>query len=525
MSATLAILLTLALPDALLPSWDGAAPPAAPRKLVARPGALLLGTDSGLYARREASRTWRLVLAREDVRDLVPTDSGAIVASGGRLYEWSAERDDARELSLGAGADASGVAIDAHGTAWIATAAGLYRRDAGDREFIRESALPAGEVSAVTRVGEFLWVASDGALWSGSRTLGFTQRLSGLEAGWWELCGAVERPDATLLCVPGGIWRVDASGARRIEIGAGRLFALAGAEGLVFAAGEGGLYAFAEDEPISGAGRQQLSVPAYGLAVANGELLVATDRGIATFALASRMAAKPPGADELLEAEPGQDLRIAPKRAHASQIQQLQRAALAYLELSPSRLSEIEARARRSALLPELRASLFYDRESSRGVDHDQVFTSGVHAQLFDSDNDRSHGYDVGVSLVWELSELASPDHALAISRERRSLVTLRDQVLERVNHLYFARLRVLAGSMRSTPPTRRSARSSSSMPRRSPRSSTPGAEACSRASKPTHPSKPRGNPDDSNSDDSARNDRARARLTSRHTGGCGTDQ
>ena len=343
MSATLAVLLALALPDALLPTWDDAAPPAAPTKLVARPGALLLGTDSGLYERRAASRSWRLVLAREDVRDLAPTDAGALVASGGRLFEWSAERGDAHELSLGAGADARAVATDARGTAWVATAAGLYRRSAGTAEFVRELSIPSGEVAGVASAGETLWVATDGALWSGSGERGFARRIGALEEGWWELCGAVETADATLLCVPAGIWQLGAADARRIELGVGRLFALATAGERVFVAGEGGLQAFAGDAPIAGAGRQQLSVPAYGLAVDRGELLVATERGIAAFASGRGR--------EPRSRSPSGSCASRRSARTPSQIQQLQRAALAYLELSPQRLVELEERARRSALL------------------------------------------------------------------------------------------------------------------------------------------------------------------------------
>jgi len=439
MAARLALLLALALPDTLLPDWDDASPPATPTKLVAQRGALLLGTDSGLYERRGDARDWRLVLARDDVRALAPTEAGALVASGGGLFEWTLEGDAARELSLGAGAETRGVAVDARGTAWVATAAGLYRRDAGGRDFAREPGLPAGEVSAVASAGEALWVAIDGALWSGTHERGFAQAASGLDEGWWELCGAVSLRDATLLCVPGGVWRMSAAGARRIELGAGRLFALANAGGRIFAAGEGGLYAFSEAAPSAGAGRQELSVPAYGLAVSGDELLVATERGVAAFALAARASAEPSAR------EPERALRIAPTRARASHIQQLQRAVLAYLELSPSRMAELGTRAQRAGLWPELRTSLVYNRDTNRGVTHDEVFTSGVQRRLLDSGSDLDRGYDVGLSLVWDLSELASPDDALAISRERRSLVTLRDQVLERVNHLYFQRLRLLA--------------------------------------------------------------------------------
>jgi hypothetical protein len=45
---------------------------------------------------------------------------------------------------------------------------------------------------------------------------------------------------------------------------------------------------------------------------------------------------------------------------------------------------------------------------------------------------------------VWELPDFVSPDDPLAVSRERRLVISLRDQVLERVNHLYFQRLLAL---------------------------------------------------------------------------------
>jgi hypothetical protein len=187
-------------------------------------------------------------------------------------------------------------------------------------------------------------------------------------------------------------------------------------------------------------------VPAYGLAVSGDELLVATERGIAAFSLATRATAQSPVPVVLRAPDGGEKgLRSVPPRTRESQVQELQRAALAYLELSPQRMVELEERARRTGLWPELRASLLYNRDTSANADHDEVFTSGVRARLFDSGNDHNRGYDAGVTLVWQLSDLASPDHSLAISRERRSLVTLRDQVLERVNHLYFGRLRVLA--------------------------------------------------------------------------------
>ncbi len=452
-----ALLLALALPAAPLPDWQGGAPPGVPTQLAARADALLLGTDSGFYERRGPAGAWKLVLARDAVRGLAPTAKGALIASGGGLFEWDAERGEARELALGAGAEVRGVAVDARGTAWVASAAGLYRRDAGAREFAREPGLPAGEIGAVASSGADLWLAIDGALWSGAPGRSFALAVSGLEPDWWPLCGAVAAPEATLLCVPGGVLRVSKRGTRRIELGVGRLFALARAGERLYLAAEGGVYAF-DPESASRTARQELSVPAYGLAVAGDELLVATENGIAGLSLVAHAAAPrapetgavpergtAPRPPEPRPSDQERALRDVPARSRASQIQTLQRAALSYLELSPSRMAELEQRARRSGFYPELRASFVYDRDTSSGVDHDEVFTSGIRTRLFDSGSDRSHGYDVGVTLVWELSDFASPDHALAISRERRSLVTLRDQVLERVNHLYFGRLRVLA--------------------------------------------------------------------------------
>ena len=64
---------------------------------------------------------------------------------------------------------------------------------------------------------------------------------------------------------------------------------------------------------------------------------------------------------------------------------------------------------------------------------------------LYDSDREHDRSVGVDVQLTWELARGTAPDQALQISRERRQLVELRDQVLDRVNRLYFERERVLA--------------------------------------------------------------------------------
>ena len=61
-----------------------------------------------------------------------------------------------------------------------------------------------------------------------------------------------------------------------------------------------------------------------------------------------------------------------------------------------------------------------------------------------DSARERDTSVGLDLQLTWDLARFGEPDELLSISRERRELVELRDQVLERVNRLYYERRRVL---------------------------------------------------------------------------------
>ncbi len=76
--------------------------------------------------------------------------------------------------------------------------------------------------------------------------------------------------------------------------------------------------------------------------------------------------------------------------------------------------------------------------------------------QLRDSSRERDTNFGLDLQLTWDLARLAEPDDLLAISRERRELVELRDQVLERVNRLYFERRRVLEERAAAAPEEQR---------------------------------------------------------------------
>jgi hypothetical protein len=432
MLRTALVFAAVILADALLPDWDGVAPPGRPTRLATHAGALFLGTESGLY-RRDASggAAWSLVLAAEPILDLASAGPELFIATSAGLYVFGAGADLAQRVSLGAGDEARSLAVDGAGTVWVATAAGLFRRARGERDFARDESLPSGEVAGVASTGEDVWVGIQGALYSGGTGRDFRRRLSGVEAGWLGLRGAARAGDVTLLGVADGVWRFDRGGARQIDLAVGEVSRIASAGERVFVAAERGLYEYAIAELGTGAGRQELSVEALGVGVDGARLWVATDRGLAAFSL-DRGAA------------PASVSRAIDAARYAARVMRLQRAVLDYQELAPSRLSDIESRARWKGLYPELRASGGLDHGNEWNGGNDLTFSSGALHHLWDQNNSKNHGYDAAVTLIWELSDFVSPDDPLAVSRERRLVVSLRDQVLERVNHLYFQRVRAL---------------------------------------------------------------------------------
>jgi hypothetical protein len=126
-------------------------------------------------------------------------------------------------------------------------------------------------------------------------------------------------------------------------------------------------------------------------------------------------------------------------------ISALHAAVLRYLELEPGRMLGVEARSRRSLWLPQLRLSSGVDRDRSRSQERNQVFNSGDVRDLRDGSSDRQGSRSVELQFVWDFAAGVDPRPLLDVSRERRELIELRDQVLERVDRLYFERLRARA--------------------------------------------------------------------------------
>jgi hypothetical protein len=418
---------------AVLPVWLPGVPPGAPLAVAERAGAVLVGTDRGLYS--ETPGGWHLVPTRGAVRDLSGSEAVVWIATDRALYEWRAGSSDPRAVPLASGARVASVALGPDGASWAATEVGLFRRDAGSTGFVRETSIPAGRVLAVRSAGLEVWAASRRRLWRRTSEGIFEPVVDALSDGRWELCDALELGESTLICVPDGLWRVAGDEVDWIDLGATRLRGLALASTTVWIASESGLVGYSASSlearsPVAPEPVGTLAREVGDVALGSRGLVVATAGGVATLSLEARGSARP----GLSKSGPSE-----------REVEQLRRAVLAYLSLSPGRLSRTEARADRAGLLPSVRATFGIDRDRSHSRDRDEVFSSGAIRNLFDSVSDRETNVSVGLQLSWELARLRDPDDAIAISRERRERIELRDQVLDRVNRLYFERLRVLA--------------------------------------------------------------------------------
>lgn len=411
----------------LLPVWVAAPPPAAPTSVALHRDRVVVGTERGLYVNE--AEGWSLVLTRGGVRDLARSRDHLLIATGAGLYTWEAAAEEPAALPLGVGARVRAVASDHLDTEWVAGESGLYLRPRQASAFRRERSLPAGDVESVRTSAASVWAAMSGVIWRRAAEGPFERVLGGVEEGWWEIRGAVDLAEGSLLCMPRGLWKLEKGSARRLELGIGELRSIVRVAETIWVASERGVYPYALSELESAAPEAAVHADAVDLLRADDRLLVATRSGVATLRLGAR---------------PEPVLGLSDLRVARSDIRNVQRAVLSYLDLSPRRIAVIEERARRSAWIPQVRATLSLDRARERDREHDEVFSSGSVRNLLDMSSERDHTIGFDLNFVWELARNARPDQALDISRERRQLVELRDQVLERVNRLYFERLRVL---------------------------------------------------------------------------------
>jgi hypothetical protein len=397
-------------------------PSSGPRVVAFAGPVALVGTERGLYRWSDAEARWVALLAGAPIDDLAVLGSEILIAAEGDLYRWAPTSDVPQRLPLPPGAQVRSVAADARGRGWAAGEAGLFACPREGGAFEQVAGAPAAPV-AVRAAGNQVWVSADRALWKEGEDGAFVRELAGLTDGWWELRGAVETAGATWLAVPEGLWHLDASGPQRRPLGAALVGAVPSAGGVAVVA-EDALYCFPAGEAPAALPSAASLTGAVAGAAAPGGIGVLEAGGVRS--VACPVAQSRTTAPIVLELPP------------PAQVVALQRAMLAHLDLEPGRLRAAETRARRRARLPEVALSLSGDMARAREHGRDQNVTTGRINDLVDASRARDGGGEVRLELSWELWREAEPDALLAISRERRELVELREQILERFNRAYF---------------------------------------------------------------------------------------
>ncbi len=127
-------------------------------------------------------------------------------------------------------------------------------------------------------------------------------------------------------------------------------------------------------------------------------------------------------------------------------ILEVQQAAIDYAEVSPDKIKWMRKSAKNKALLPKVSLSL--DRDIDRTIDLDR---GGTNDPDFYIEGPRDRSFDWGVDLSWDLGELIWNDDQANIDVRSRLMVQLRNDVLDEVTKLYFARKRLQAELMQNS--------------------------------------------------------------------------
>jgi hypothetical protein len=409
-------------------------------------GLLALGGERGV---RVVGPRGVLDVPRGPVRDLAFLPGGVLlVATDDGVHRIEPDGRSTRE-ALAPGEEerrVARVAAHASGLAAAATEAGVLLRDVAGR-WSRRSELPRAPATLVALRSDGadveLWCVLAGALWlsvfpaQAPEESGSVRRVPLPEGGsvGAPLDAVFDRPDAEVaLLLPTGFAVRDAAGGwsmLRTAWPPGSTPTRAGvARGQVAVATDAGLLlAPALAGPWQRAASPVGTAPALALAASGDELVVATHR-------------------EVLRAD-GEELPLPPAPPQplppqGPEIQAVQRVALDYLELDPERAHGLRRRAERRGWLPilSLRAGHERDRASSHGWD--QSFTSGDTRDLYDAGRARNDDYSFDVTVAWDLGDTVFNADEVDVSRELRSVVALRDDVLDEVTQLYFERRRAI---------------------------------------------------------------------------------
>ena len=121
-------------------------------------------------------------------------------------------------------------------------------------------------------------------------------------------------------------------------------------------------------------------------------------------------------------------------------VQEIRRRALERSGLDVLRDRRLRKGLWRRAFWPEVELRFGADFDQDRSRDADQSFLSGDTRHLLDRTRDDGRRLSATVVLDWELGGIAYPEEAVDLSRELRQVVSLRDDVIDEINQLYFER-------------------------------------------------------------------------------------
>ncbi len=410
---------------------------------------VLVGTPGGSFERR---------LRRGLVRDLAfIRDAGGVslLAATARGLFRVEPGGAVVEVSPGPGATARAGNRLAVAADWIAVASddGVFLSRDGRTWLRPATAFPAGPATAVAlreQAGALeCWAVVGGEPWSARlvaegealaarESLRQTVSFSASDGGPVDV--VLNPPGADVALVyptalalrdaPTDEWRVvrlelpPGAEVLRLAAGAGRLF-LATLRGLLVAESLDGPWRRAGPPAGSAAVRALAGNPAALFAAADTGLLIGAVPEPST--VASGPSASPFDSPE----EPA--------------IERVHRAALAYLRLGPRGMDALQQGVSKRGWLPVVVFHGGLGRDKSRATEWDEAISGGDVWSLVDRDRDSGEDYDVGVSLAWDLGDVAYHPEAIDVSREAREVIELRDDVLDEITQLYFERRRVLA--------------------------------------------------------------------------------
>jgi hypothetical protein len=119
---------------------------------------------------------------------------------------------------------------------------------------------------------------------------------------------------------------------------------------------------------------------------------------------------------------------------------EIRRRALRRAGITAERSEGLWERLRRRAWWPEVDLKFDTVLDYGQNRDSDQTFVSGGTHQLFDRTRDEDQSYRAGIQLGWDLGGVVYPLESVDLSRELRQVVSLRDDVNDEINQLYFER-------------------------------------------------------------------------------------